>query len=82
MGFASCQTLFAQVPGGRDEPVSIAICIVTVIAICGAVARLGSARNPKAAMVTSIDPALATIDPAAMMREAKNLPVDPVYPAF
>ena len=52
-----------------------AIFIVAAIAISGTVAAFGPTRNPESEMVVSIDP-------TAMPREAKDLPVDPAYPTF
>ena len=57
------------------------IFIVSAVAIFGAVAAFGPTRNPEGEMIVSIDPRVS-IDPTAMMREAKNLPVDPAYPTF
>jgi hypothetical protein len=53
----------------------IAIIVVAAVAISAAVTAFAPARNPKTVLAT-------TIDPAAMMRDAKGLPVDPAYPAF
>lgn len=53
----------------------IAIIIAVAAAVSGAVAAFSPAKNPRDAQAT-------TIDPAAMMREAKDLPVGPAYPAF
>jgi hypothetical protein len=52
----------------------IAIVIVAAVTISGALAVLRSPRNA-GVQVTPINP-------TAMMQQAKDLPVDPSYPAF
>ena len=53
----------------------IAIITAAAVAVSGAVAAFSPAKHPK-------DVQAITIDPAAMMREARDLPVAPAYPAF
>lgn len=53
----------------------IAIVIIAAVTISGALAVLGPSKNPGNAPVPPINP-------TAMMQQAKDLPVDPSYPAF